>query len=142
MMKENRHILNILMGGVNMSSNDHVKLPEVMVFAGPNGSGKATITRMAKTVGEYINADDIKKTTLCSELEAAIKAEELRVFIGKIMYFDARTKLHLKKYLEGRVFFYLIRNMKLCMCQHIVGTYIFIHNSVIALVYILKLTLI
>ena len=35
-MKENRHILNILMGGVNMSSNVHVKLPEVMVFAGVN----------------------------------------------------------------------------------------------------------
>ena len=33
---------------------------------------------MAKTVGEYINADDIKKTTLCSDLEAAVKAEELR----------------------------------------------------------------
>ena len=61
-----------------MSNNDHIKLPEVMVFAGPNGSGKSTITRMAKTVGEYINADDIKKTTLCSDLEAAIKAEELR----------------------------------------------------------------
>ena len=58
--------------------SDKVKLPEVMVFAGPNGSGKSTITRMAKTVGEYINADDIKKTTLCSDLEAAMKAEELR----------------------------------------------------------------
>ena len=58
--------------------SDKVKLPEVMVFAGPNGSGKSTITRMAKTVGEYINADDIKKTTLCSDLEAALKAEELR----------------------------------------------------------------
>lgn len=78
MMKENRHILNILMGGVNMSSNNHVKLPEVMVFAGPNGSGKSTITRMATIVGEYINADDIKKTILCSDLEAAVKAEELR----------------------------------------------------------------
>lgn len=41
-------------------------------------SGKTTITRMAKVVGEYINADDIKRTTLCSDLEAAIKAEELR----------------------------------------------------------------
>lgn len=61
-----------------MSENNAVKLPEVMVFAGPNGSGKTTITKMAKTVGEYINADDIKKTTLCSDLEAAIKAEELR----------------------------------------------------------------
>ena len=53
-------------------------LPEVIVFAGPNGSGKSTITRMAKTVGLNINADDIKKTTLCSDLEAAVKAEELR----------------------------------------------------------------
>ena len=61
-----------------MSSNNHVKLPEVMVFAGPNGSGKSTITRMAKIVGKYINADDIKKTILCSDLEAAEKAEELR----------------------------------------------------------------
>lgn len=61
-----------------MSINDAIKLPEVMVFAGPNGSGKTTITRMAKIVGEYINADDIKKTTLCTDMEAAIKAEELR----------------------------------------------------------------
>jgi len=61
-----------------MSENNNIKLPEVVVFAGPNGSGKTTITRMAKVVGEYINADDIKRTTLCSDLEAAIKAEELR----------------------------------------------------------------
>lgn len=54
------------------------KLPEVVVFAGPNGSGKTTITHMAKTVGVYINADDIKKSSLCSDLEAATKAEELR----------------------------------------------------------------
>ncbi len=58
--------------------SDKIILPEVLVFAGPNGSGKSTITRMAKTVGEYINADDIKKTTLCTDLEAAMKAEELR----------------------------------------------------------------
>ena len=61
-----------------MSENDVVRLPEVVVFAGPNGSGKSTITRMAKIGGEYINADDIKRTTLCTDLEAAIKAEELR----------------------------------------------------------------
>ena len=59
-------------------SNNTIKLPEVVVFAGPNGSGKTTITRMAKVVGDYINADDIKRTTLCSDLEAAVKAEELR----------------------------------------------------------------
>ena len=66
------------MGDANMSKNDRTRLPEVMVFAGPNGSGKSTITRMAKTVGKYINADDIQKTTLCTNLEAAVKAEELR----------------------------------------------------------------
>lgn len=61
-----------------MSENDRVRLPEIIVFAGPNGSGKSTITQMAKIGGEYINADDIKRTTLCSDLEAAVKAEELR----------------------------------------------------------------
>lgn len=66
------------MGGVSMSESDVIKLPEIIVFAGPNGSGKSTITRMAKIRGEYINADDIKRSTLCTDLEAAIKAEELR----------------------------------------------------------------
>ena len=61
-----------------MSGSNKIKLPEVLVFAGPNGSGKSTITRMAKIAGEYINADDIRRTTLCTDLEAAIKAEELR----------------------------------------------------------------
>lgn len=61
-----------------MSATHATRLPEVMVFAGPNGSGKTTITKMAKTVGEYVNADDIKKATLCTDLEAAVKAEELR----------------------------------------------------------------
>lgn len=61
-----------------MSENSEVKLPEVIVFAGPNGSGKSTITQMAKIGGTYINADDIKRTTLCSDIEAAVKAEELR----------------------------------------------------------------
>lgn len=61
-----------------MSETDKILLPEIMVFAGPNGSGKTTITKMAKTVGFYINADDIKSTTLCSDMDAALKAEELR----------------------------------------------------------------
>lgn len=60
------------------SMQEKIRLPEVIVFAGPNGSGKSTITRMAKTTGEYINADDIKSAILCSDLEAAQKAEELR----------------------------------------------------------------
>ena len=33
---------------------------------------------MAKTAGVYINADDIKKSNSCSDLETALKAEELR----------------------------------------------------------------
>lgn len=59
-------------------SDEKVLLPEVIVYAGPNGSGKTTITKMAKTTGIYINADDIKKASLCSDLEAAVKAQELR----------------------------------------------------------------
>ncbi len=51
-----------------MSENDVIRLPEVIIFAGPNGSGKSTITRMAKIGGEYINADDIKRAILCTDL--------------------------------------------------------------------------
>ena len=58
-------------------------LPEIIVFPGSNGSGKTTITRMAKTVGVYINVDDIKRSSLCSDLEAALKAEELREYMLK-----------------------------------------------------------
>lgn len=52
--------------------------PEIIVFAGPNGSGKSTITKMANIIEPYINADDIKRTNHCSDLEAAQKADELR----------------------------------------------------------------
>ena len=53
-----------------MLSNDN-KLPEIIVFAGPNGSGKSTITSLAKVIEPYINADDIKRTIHCSDMEAA-----------------------------------------------------------------------
>ncbi len=52
--------------------------PEIIVFAGPNGSGKSTITVMARIINPYINADEIKRTLLCSDLEAAQRAEALR----------------------------------------------------------------
>ena len=52
--------------------------PEIIVFAGPNGSGKSTITQLFQIERDYINADDIKKSTLCTDLEAAQKAEQLR----------------------------------------------------------------
>lgn len=54
------------------------KQPEIIVFAGPNGSGKSTITILAKKIAPYINADDIKSSIHCSDLEAAKKATELR----------------------------------------------------------------
>lgn len=52
--------------------------PTILVFAGPNGSGKSTITKYVEIIPPYINADDVKKSNHCSDLEAAVKAEELR----------------------------------------------------------------
>lgn len=51
--------------------------PEIIVFAGPNGSGKSSVTKLSKVskvILPYINADDIKRSTLCTDLEAAKKA--------------------------------------------------------------------
>ncbi len=61
-----------------MSNLNKSKLPEIIVFAGPNGSGKTTITKIAKTVGKYVNADNIKATMHCSDIEAAEIADKLR----------------------------------------------------------------
>ena len=52
--------------------------PTILVFAGPNGSGKSTITSGYPIVGMYVNADEIKKHRICSDLEAAQEAELLR----------------------------------------------------------------
>ena len=52
--------------------------PVVLVFAGPNGSGKSTVTEGFDIIGEYINADDIKKQQSCTDLEAAQYATTLR----------------------------------------------------------------
>lgn len=48
-----------------------------MIFAGPNGSGKTTITLMTKIVDVYINADDIKRLNACSDLEQCEKLKNL-----------------------------------------------------------------
>lgn len=37
--------------------------PMVLVLAGPNGSGKNTITTFFEKVGKYTNADDIVAST-------------------------------------------------------------------------------
>ena len=55
--------------------------PEIIVFAGPNGSGKSTITKMTRVIQPYINADDIKRATGCTDMEAAVLAEEMREYV-------------------------------------------------------------
>lgn len=72
-LKKRLLIWNTLTGDVNMS-----KKPEIIVFAGPNGSGKSTITKLAAIIEPYINADEIKKSSLCTDLEAAQLADKLR----------------------------------------------------------------
>ena len=57
---------------------EQIKEPEIIVFAGPNGSGKTTVTKLAKVIEPYINADEIKRTNYCSDLEAAQLAEKMR----------------------------------------------------------------
>lgn len=52
--------------------------PKLLVYAGPNGSGKSTVTKATKPVGLYVNADEIKKSMGCSDLEAAQLAEATR----------------------------------------------------------------
>lgn len=63
-----------------MLSFDAQGSPWILVFAGPNGSGKSTVTRNIPLIGNYINADDIKRTFGLSDLEAAQEAEALREF--------------------------------------------------------------
>lgn len=43
---------------------DKLRLAEIIVFAGPNGSRKSTITNLLRPAGiDYINADEIKKAS-------------------------------------------------------------------------------
>lgn len=62
---------------------DELGTPVVLVFAGPNGSGKTTVTRGLPVFGTYINADDLKKEYNLTDLEAAQQAESLRNSILK-----------------------------------------------------------
>ena len=52
------------------------KKPEIIVFAGLNGSGKSTFTDLLKPPIDYINADENKKNLKHSDLEAAQLAEK------------------------------------------------------------------
>lgn len=57
---------------------DAMRQPRLLVFAGPNGAGKSTITPAVSLSAPYINADDIKASTGCTDLEAALQADGLR----------------------------------------------------------------
>ena len=50
----------------------------ILVFAGPNGSGKTTITENIDVVGEYTNADELAKYSGMSDREAAIEVDRRR----------------------------------------------------------------
>lgn len=57
--------------------------PRILVYAGPNGSGKSTITKKIPICGIYVNADDIKRISQCTDLEAAQEAEQIRQILLK-----------------------------------------------------------
>ena len=61
-----------------MSMGSSSDKPVVLAFAGPNGSGKTTVTRSLSVFETYINADDLKKEYGLTDLEAAQQAESLR----------------------------------------------------------------
>ena len=60
------------------SENSSGNRPRLLVFAGPNGSGKSTVARGLPIVGIYVNADEIKRISGCTDLEAAQEAEKIR----------------------------------------------------------------
>lgn len=68
--------------------------PVLLVFAGPNGSGKSTVTRRRAIVGEYVNADEIKRALKCDDLSAAQAAERTREWLlAQRMSFTFETVL-------------------------------------------------
>lgn len=75
--------------------------PEIVVFASPNGSGKSTIFNLAKVLYPYVNADDIKSSLHCTDLEAAEKATELREnLLAANKNFSFETVLSTRRNLE------------------------------------------
>lgn len=51
--------------------------PEIIVFAGPNGSGKSTSSYLVKIIESFINADGIKRSNQCSDVDVAMQAEKM-----------------------------------------------------------------
>lgn len=76
--------------------NDKDTYKTLIVFAGPNGSGKSTITSdileiIKKKHMEYVNPDNIKRRTNCTDFEAvqiAQKTKEKLISEGKSFAFE------------------------------------------------------
>lgn len=79
----------MLTEGKNMLEADSQRRPVMLVFAGPNGSGKTTVTQSLPTFGTYVNADDIKKKFSKENGQSKIYPNnywpetELRKFLGQ-----------------------------------------------------------
>ena len=75
--------------------------PVILVIAGPNGSGKTTVTRGIRdfeVVGFYINADEIKVKHGITNKEAADEADKLRnEFVKAGLDFTFETVLSTEK---------------------------------------------
>lgn len=84
-----------------MAQENTNKKPEVIVFAGPNGSGKSTVTTLAAIIAPYINADEIRRTIHCTDIEAAQKAEWLRnQSIDRFQSFTFETVMSTRRNLD------------------------------------------
>ena len=75
--------------------------PRILVFAGPNGSGKSTITKGLPLCGIYVNADDIKRLSQCTDMEAVQEAERIRqMLLNRHKDFTFETVLSTDRNLE------------------------------------------
>ena len=85
-----------------MSSEKPVEnRPRLLVFAVPNGSGKSTVTKGLPIVGIYVNADDIKRISGCTDLEAAQETEKIRsILLEEKQDFTFETVLSTDRNLE------------------------------------------
>ncbi len=60
------------------NTDGNARQPMILVFAGPNGSGKTTITGNIDVIGEYTNADELAKYSGVSNIEAAKEVDKRR----------------------------------------------------------------